>query len=203
MLKPFPAFTFFWFIHNQPSILQLCFCFGRFIIVFVCVFSALNSSDKVCCVCFVNWLENAAVTVNDPQIYEPHLSSYHTCFTVSSLSLNARGFTPAIKVLSGLALLSRWFVHACPAVSFHPSVCLRMLPPSHSLWQIYRFMTSWNWTLVLLKPMSRNKINSFSLISCSFCAYNTDNVWIVNHILKHSKRWWSEQEILEKIQTWH
>lgn len=45
-----------------------------------------------------------------------------------------------------------------------PSVCLAVHappPPYRSLWQIYCFMTSWNWTLVLLKPMSRNKINSF------------------------------------------
>lgn len=179
------------------TILQLCFCFWRFIIVFVCVFLVWQA--MVCCVCFVNWSENAAV------IYEPHLSStLITPVLLSPLSEYTRLYSRHKAIVRAGSVVT--VICTRLPCGLLPSVCLPShvpLPPSRSLWQIYCFMTSWNWTLVLLKPMSRNKINSFSRISCSFCAYNTDNAWIVNHILKNSERWWSEQEILEKIQTWH
>lgn len=106
-----------------------------------------------------------------------------------SPALNARlysrhkGFVRAGSVVA--VICTRLSCGLLPSVRLFACVCSP--PPSYSRWQIYCFMTSWNWTLVLLKLMSRNKINSFSRISCGFCAYNTDNSWVVNDILKHSE----------------
>lgn len=119
------------------------------------------------------------------QIYEPRLLSYpvvpQLLSHLSSLSARSRcDFTPVVKVLSGGSVVAV----ICTLVLRSPSIRLFACIPR----QIYCFMTSWNWTLVLLRLMSRNKINSFSRISCSFSA---SIIRIIlgagNDILQHSE----------------